>query len=216
MRSRLATIVTVLALVGGSGGAIAVAGTSSTHGLRGSAAFGQYRPGKGCGKLLLADCAGSNQSTAASRPVTPARTSSSASGGPYRQSSGTSASTPAQVVLITTKHDSKLGTILAAGPKLLTVYTFEADNRMRSTCTGACTRVWPPVTGKVQVGGAAASADLGTITRPDGTTQLTYKGHPLYLYSRDKDNGDDSGEAMKSFGATWYALSPSGNKVAPS
>ena len=57
------------------------------------------------------------------------------------------------------------------------------------------------------------SAHLGTITRPDGTTQVTYKGHPLYLFVKDKDDGDAYGEAIKAFGAEWYVLAPSGNKV---
>jgi predicted lipoprotein with Yx(FWY)xxD motif len=69
------------------------------------------------------------------------------------------------------------------------------------------------VSGKPQAVGGAMSADLGTITRPDGTTQVTYKGHPLYLYSKDKDDGDTYGQAIKSFGADWYVLAPSGTKV---
>jgi predicted lipoprotein with Yx(FWY)xxD motif len=73
--------------------------------------------------------------------------------------------------------------------------------------------VWQPVTGGPSAHGAAVSADLGTITRPDGTKQVTYKGHPLYLYVKDKDDGDTYGEGNKSFGAEWYALAPSGSKV---
>jgi predicted lipoprotein with Yx(FWY)xxD motif len=42
---------------------------------------------------------------------------------------------------------------------------------------------------------------------------VTYKGHPLYLYTKDKDDGDAYGEGLKQFGAEWYALSSSGNKV---
>jgi predicted lipoprotein with Yx(FWY)xxD motif len=61
--------------------------------------------------------------------------------------------------------------------------------------------------------GAASSADLGTITRSDGTTQVTYKGHPLYFFAKDKDSGDAYGQGVKGFGADWYVLSPSGFKV---
>jgi len=57
------------------------------------------------------------------------------------------------------------------------------------------------------------SADLGTVTRPDGTKQVTYKGHPLYRFIKDKDNGDAYGQGAKAFGSDWYALAPSGNKV---
>lgn len=118
-------------------------------------------------------------------------------------------------MVVTTKH-TKLGTILGAGPKRLTVYLFEADKTGVSNCTGACASLWPPVTGKPTVAGSAMSADLGTITRADGTTQVTYKGHPLYFYAKDikdGDAGDTYGEALKSYGAEWYVLAPSGKKV---
>ena len=61
--------------------------------------------------------------------------------------------------------------------------------------------------------GRALTADLGTITRPDGTKQVTYKGHPLYYFSKDKDDGDSYGEGLKTFGSDWYVLAPSGKKV---
>jgi predicted lipoprotein with Yx(FWY)xxD motif len=116
---------------------------------------------------------------------------------------------------VTVKHASKLGTILAAGSKKLTVYMFEGDKSASSSCTGACASVWPPVTtsGAPTSSGAASSSDLGTITRSDGTTQVTYKGHPLYFFARDKDSGDAYGQGVKGFGADWYVLSPSGSKV---
>jgi predicted lipoprotein with Yx(FWY)xxD motif len=115
--------------------------------------------------------------------------------------------------LITTKHNGKLGTILAYGKKKLTVYLFEGDKGKTSSCTAACATVWPPVTGKPNAAGGAMSSELGTIKRPDGSTQVTYKGHPLYLYAKDGDAGDAYGEGIKSFGAEWYALAPSGKKV---
>lgn len=148
--------------------------------------------------VLIAGCGSSAKKAA----TTPATTSSPAS-----SSSVTTAAT------ITTKHNRKLGTILGFGPKRLTVYLFEGDKGPSSSCTGACASLWPPVTGKPQASGSAMSADLGTIKRPDGTTQVTYKGHPLYLYAKDKDDGDAYGEAIKSFGAEWYALKSSGQKV---
>jgi len=159
--------------------------------------------------LLIAGCGSSSKKTAS----TPAGTTAAASNNPYGQSSSSSSSTSSQAAMITTKHNSKLGTILAFGPKRLTVYLFEGDKGQSSSCTGACASVWPAVTGNPQASGAAMSADLGTIKRSDGTTQVTYKGHPLYLYVKDKDDGDAYGEAIKSFGAEWYALKSSGQKV---
>ena len=124
----------------------------------------------------------------------------------------TATSPTATAVLITAKH-GKLGTILATGSKRLTVYIFEADTATTSRCTGGCASVWPPVLGVPRAGGGALASALGTITRPDGTRQVTYGGHPLYLYARDKDDGDAYGQALKSFGADWYVLAPSGRKI---
>jgi predicted lipoprotein with Yx(FWY)xxD motif len=117
-------------------------------------------------------------------------------------------------VAVQTKH-AKLGTILAAGPKHLTVYMFEADKGTTSSCNGACASAWPPVTtaGSPTVAGSAVSADLGMITRADGTKQVTYKGHPLYYFDKDGDAGDAYGQGVKAFGADWYVLKPSGSKV---
>ena len=95
----------------------------------------------------------------------------------------------------------------------MTVYLFEADKGSKSSCTGACAAAWPPVTGNPKAGAGAMAGDLGTITRPDGTKQVTYKGHPLYLYAKDGDAGDAYGEGLKQFGAGWYVLAPSGKKV---
>ena len=116
---------------------------------------------------------------------------------------------------VSSKHAKGLGTILAAGSKHLTVYLFEADHGTKSACTGACEKTWPPVKASGQVGtaGAAMTADLGTTTRPDGTKQVTYKGHPLYYYTKDGDSGDAYGQGSKLFGASWYVLRPSGSKV---
>jgi len=116
------------------------------------------------------------------------------------------------VGLITTKHD-KLGTILAYGPKKLTVYRFEADHGSGSSCEGACAKAWPPVPGPATAGGQAIASDLGTIKRPDGTTQVTYKGHPLYRYIQDRDDGDTYGQGNHSFGAGWYVLTAAGTKI---
>ncbi len=127
-------------------------------------------------------------------------------------SSGTAAPAGASTVTITTKHD-KLGTILAVGSKELTAYLFEADKGSMSACTGACAKAWPPVIGTPKAAGGARTADLGTITRAGGQTQVTYKGHPLYMFIKDKDGGDAYGQGSKAFGAGWYVLKPSGNKV---
>jgi predicted lipoprotein with Yx(FWY)xxD motif len=161
---------------------------------------------------LLAGCGSSSSSSSSSTAAsTPASTASSQS---TSASTGTTAAAPGPGVAVETKH-AKLGTILAAGPKKLTVYMFEADKGTTSSCNGACAKVWPPVTtsGAPTVAGSAVSADLGTTKRADGTEQVTYKGHPLYFYDDDKDSGDAYGQGSKAFGASWYVLKPNGSKL---
>jgi predicted lipoprotein with Yx(FWY)xxD motif len=67
--------------------------------------------------------------------------------------------------------------------------------------------------GQPQATGGALATKLATITRSDGTTQVTYNGHPLYHYAKDGDAGDAYGQGVKGFGAGWYVLGPSGNKI---
>jgi predicted lipoprotein with Yx(FWY)xxD motif len=159
--------------------------------------------------LLIAGCGSSGTTTTKTvAPATSVATASSA------QTGTSAARSPAAGVVLATKH-GKLGTILAAGSKRLTVYMFEGDKGSASSCTGACAKVWPPVTtaGEPAVGGSVIDADLSTITRSDGTKQVTYKGHPLYFFAKDGDSGDAYGEGVHGFGADWYVLAPSGNKV---
>ena len=154
--------------------------------------------------VLIAACGGSSKSSTKSSSTTGSSTGSAASG---------SGSSTTSVALITTKKHGKLGTILAYGPTKMTVYLFEGDKGKTSSCTGACAALWPPVTGKPKASGGSMSAHLGTITRSNGVKQVTYNGHPLYRYAKDGDAGDVYGEGIKSFGAEWYVLAPSGKKV---
>jgi predicted lipoprotein with Yx(FWY)xxD motif len=52
-----------------------------------------------------------------------------------------------------------------------------------------------------------------TTTRSDGKQQVTYNGHPLYLYQGDEKAGDTQGQGITAFGGGWYALTPAGNQV---
>ena len=98
-----------------------------------------------------------------------------------------------------------------------TLYLFERDSGTTSECTGACAVNWPPlrVRGAPLVGTGAKASDVGQTARPDGTSQLTYNGHPLYTFVNDKKPGDTNGEGIKAFGGSWFAVSPAGAKVAP-
>jgi predicted lipoprotein with Yx(FWY)xxD motif len=74
--------------------------------------------------------------------------------------------------------------------------------------------VWPPLTSAKGVAGHGLSASaLGSIKRPDGTTEATYAGHPLYTYVGDAKPGDTRGQGLDQFGAEWYVLAPDGKKI---
>ena len=96
-----------------------------------------------------------------------------------------------------------------------TLYLFQGDMHGTSTCAGACAAAWPPdtVTGTPQAGSGVSQALLGTITRADGTMQLTYNGHPLYYFTADTAAGTAHGQAVKAFGAEWDVIGASGAKI---
>jgi predicted lipoprotein with Yx(FWY)xxD motif len=96
-----------------------------------------------------------------------------------------------------------------------TIYLFKKDSGTKSACSGACATEWPPVraSGKPTVGGGATPSLVSTTKRSDGKPQVTYNGHPLYLFEGDHNPGDTSGQGLTAFGAAWYALSPAGNQV---
>lgn len=95
------------------------------------------------------------------------------------------------------------------------LYLFEADTATQSTCSGACAKGWPPflTIGIPTVTGGAMASLVGTTTRTDGSTQVTYKGHPLYFFVGDSRAGDINGEGSQAFGAGWDLVSPAGKKV---
>jgi predicted lipoprotein with Yx(FWY)xxD motif len=107
-----------------------------------------------------------------------------------------------------------LGDVLV-GPDGHTVYLFEKDTGSSSTCADACASAWPPVETKAQphAGAGVQAALLGTTHRPDGKTEVTYAGHPLYYFSGDSKPGDVKGQGLKGFGAPWYVVAPSGQKI---
>jgi len=62
----------------------------------------------------------------------------------------------------------------------------------------------------------ASSSMLGTTTRDDGSTQVTYNGHPVYLYTGDTAAGQANGEGINHFGGLWYAVTAAGQAALPS
>ena len=99
-----------------------------------------------------------------------------------------------------------------------TLYLFKKDTGTTSNCTGACAAAWPPLiaSGTPSIGSGAKASLIGTTQRSDGKTQVTYNGHPLYLFSGDNSPGDTNGQGVTAFGAAWFAVAPSGSQVSGS
>jgi len=114
---------------------------------------------------------------------------------------------------VTTANSSGLGTVLVAGGR--TVYLFERDTGPHSTCSGACATNWPPLTttGAPHAGSGTTASMLGVTRRADGTTQVTYAGHPLYWFAGDSSSGATNGQGVDAFGAKWYVVGTSGAAV---
>ncbi|HEY4778010.1 MAG TPA: hypothetical protein VIH47_00255 [Solirubrobacterales bacterium] len=151
--------------------------------------------------------------------------SGGSSGGAYGggSSNTTSSSTTATksppgaesgAAVLTVATAPKVGPILVDS-KGFTVYDFHKDKGTTSSCYGACESAWPPVTseGAPQVGEGAMSSKLGTTKRKDGSTQVTYAGHPLYTFVEDKKPGEANGNDSSAFGAQWYALHANGEEA---
>ena len=153
----------------------------------------------GASVLLAAGCS----STSSPAPAAASTTSGGSS----------SSTTPSGVTLGTAS--TSLGTVLTA-PNGMTLYRFDPDTATTSACTGGCASVWPPVTGPAGAGTGVTASDLGTITRSDGTVQVTYQGHPLYTYTGDTAPGQTNGNGVQ---GTWHVMlaggSGSGSGTAP-
>ena len=110
--------------------------------------------------------------------------------------------------------NTDLGNILVDS-KGRTLYLFQKDTGTKSACFGACATAWPPlrVTGKPLVGSGASAALVGTTTRSDGKPQVTYNGHPVYLYQGDSGAGQTNGQGITAFGGGWFALNAQGDQV---
>jgi predicted lipoprotein with Yx(FWY)xxD motif len=108
----------------------------------------------------------------------------------------------------------------AYGPILVdarghTLYLFQKDKTTSSTCYGQCATFWPPLLAgaKATAGSGVHASLLHTTKRRDGHLQVTYAGHPLYLFAKDTRAGQTAGQNVDAFGAEWYVLSAAGKKV---
>jgi predicted lipoprotein with Yx(FWY)xxD motif len=127
--------------------------------------------------------------------------------------SGTGDTLPTGTAAVTAMS-TPLGDVLADGRTGRTFYVFTRDGTDRPSCTGACARTWPPVTGS-QIGVAAAvtyrPGEFKLVARPGGgPRQLSIGGHPVYLYRGDRLAGQTSGQGAQ---GTWYVIGTDGRPI---
>ncbi len=144
--------------------------------------------------LVLSACASSGSSSTTSTPAAGA-----SSPAPASSSGGTALD-------VHTMGSQQVVT----NSKGITVYWFAPDTSTSSKCTGSCATFWPPVKGPATAM-SGVSGTLGTITRPDGTTQATYDGHPLYTFVKDTAPGQAKGNGVNAFGGLWHEMTVSGS-----
>jgi predicted lipoprotein with Yx(FWY)xxD motif len=153
--------------------------------------------------VLLAACGGGGSTYGGSGGSGNGSGNGSGSGSQVAHTTGgiSVATTPAGKVLV--------------DPTGRTLYVFAPDSRGHSTCTGSCESYWPPVPGAdaKRGAGAAVTATLGSIKRPDGTSQLTANGYPVYTYVGDHARGEANGQGTNLSGGLWWVVSPSGARV---
>jgi predicted lipoprotein with Yx(FWY)xxD motif len=101
------------------------------------------------------------------------------------------------------------GVTVVTNGRGFTLYSFAPDTATASKCTGACAQIWPPVTGPAAAG-QGVTGTLGTITRSDGSKQVTYNGHPLYTYTADTAPGQAKGNGINVDGGVWHEVTTSG------
>ena len=127
---------------------------------------------------------------------------------------GGGAPSPAGTI-VSTATSTKFGAVLT-GPTGMTLYTYAGDTPTASTCSGACATAWPPLgtTGQ-PIPATDVTGKLGTLVRPDGSTQVTYDGLPLYYWQGDTKAGDVTGDGVEGFSVAKVARSGAAPKATP-
>jgi predicted lipoprotein with Yx(FWY)xxD motif len=160
--------------------------------------------------LAVAGCGGSSDSTSS------AGTSAESTSAAAKESEPVKAAPNAEegTTFVSLGNVADLGMVLVDS-KGMTLYNFHKDQGTESACYGECAKAWPPLltTGEPQPSNGADAAQLGTTKRKDGTTQVTYAGHPLYGFAGDKAPGEANGNDVSAFGGEWYALQGSGEEA---
>ena len=110
--------------------------------------------------------------------------------------------------------ENALGTIVT-NAEGMTLYMFDRDvkDSGESNCNGNCATIWPPATTTSDTPAVeGVTGTVGTITRADGSKQITLNGYPLYTFNQDAAAGETKGQGVNNI---WWAISPEGNPIKP-
>jgi predicted lipoprotein with Yx(FWY)xxD motif len=159
------------------------------------------------GALVLTACGGGSSTSSSSG------SGSTPSYGTAKPSTSNTSNSSGAASVVSTKTSS-LGTFLVDGNGRA-LYLWDADHGSKSTCSGACAQAWPPVTttGTPKASGAVKASLLGTTKRADGSSEVTYAGHPLYTFAGDTQAGQTNGQGSNGFGAPWWVVTPAGKAL---
>jgi predicted lipoprotein with Yx(FWY)xxD motif len=148
--------------------------------------------------MTLAACGSSSKSSSSSSQAsTAAATSSQAATAPSSEEGASGG--------VKTASNATLHTTVLVNAQGMTLYHLSGEAAGKFICTSsACVQVWHPVPASTASSSSGVSS-LGTVKRPDGTEQLTYKGAPVYTFAPDKNAGEVGGQGVKDVG-TWTAV----------
>lgn len=169
-----------------------------------------------CGSTTVSTLGGtsSTPTAASSRPATPAPTIDATPAPSAKPTPTAAPPVPAAGTATALRVVAPLGQILV-GANGKTLYVFLGDAGTMSNCLGSCAHNWPPLTtiGLPRATGGVSQRLLGTTKRQDGTTQVTYDGHPLYCFIADSVPGIANGEGIDAFGGRWEVINAGGMGV---
>jgi predicted lipoprotein with Yx(FWY)xxD motif len=113
--------------------------------------------------------------------------------------------------VVKTASNSTVGGTILVDSQGMTLYHLSGEQNGKFICaSGGCTAVWHPLT--VPTGSTPTGvSSLATVKRPEGTTQVTYKGMPLYTFAQDQSPGQANGQGIKDVG-TWSAVTVNGGQ----
>ena len=128
-----------------------------------------------------------------------------AAGAPIKNCAGSQVAAPLTVKVATVGNHQAL--VDGDG---CTLYLFNKDTSTTSACDQACVAAWPPAPGPGTAGAGVTQNNLGTFSRSNGSTQVSYFGHQLYYFTGDKAPGDANGEGIQQ---SFFMVDPSGNAI---